>query len=269
MKGIKVYILRSGIITDMPKEMLIRTGAPVDPNDVVRIPIQSYFIDHPDGKILYDAGHSREERYFTPTKEKARPAWQVPEEDELPNQLKRLGVAFEDVKYVVCSHLHIDHTGYLEYFTNSEIIVSDEEFTQAAKLYALGTLDYPFVNADFEAWLRAKLNWRLVESDVQEFQLLEGIKVLNLGPGHSFGMLGILVELEETGNIMIISDTVYCTDNMGPPIRLPGFIVDEDGFVRAAKRLMELSEKYNADIWYGHDMKQFEGMVLMDDGYYS
>ena len=161
MKGIKLYILRNGIITDMPKEMLIRTGAPVDPNDVVRIPIQSYFIDHPDGKILYDAGHSREERYFTPTKEKARPAWQVPEEDELPNQLKRLGVAFEDVKYVVCSHLHIDHTGYLEYFTNSEIIVSDDEFTQAAKLYALGELGYPFVNDDFEAWLQAKLNWRL------------------------------------------------------------------------------------------------------------
>ena len=136
-------------------------------------------------------------------------------------------------------------------------------------MYALGKLDYPFVDADFEAWLHAKLNWRLIDSDVQEFQLMEGIRVLNLGPGHSYGMLGILVELDETGNIIIISDTVYCSENMGPPVRLPGFIVDEEGFIRSVKRLKDLAEEYNAEIWYGHDMKQFEGMVLMDDGYYS
>jgi N-acyl homoserine lactone hydrolase len=269
MKGIKVYILRNGIITDMPKEMLISTGAPVDPEDVVRLPVQSYLIDHPEGYLMYDTGHSREERYFTPTEEKDRPAWRVPEEDELPNQLKRLGVAFEDVKYVICSHLHIDHTGYLEYFTNSEIIASDAEFSHMAKMHALGKLDYPFVNADFEEWLRVGLNWRLIEPDVQEFQLLEGIKVFNFGPGHSYGMLGVLVELEKTGNIIIISDAVYCSENMGPPIRLPGFIVDNEGYIQTAERIMRLAERYNAEIWYGHDMKQFEGMVLMDEGYYT
>jgi N-acyl homoserine lactone hydrolase len=269
MKGIKVYILRNGIITDMPKEMLISTGAPVDPEDVVRLPVQSYLIDHPEGYLMYDTGHSREERYFTPTEEKDRPAWRVPEEDELPNQLKRLGVAFEDVKYVICSHLHIDHTGYLEYFTNSEIIASDAEFSHMAKMHALGKLDYPFVNADFEEWLRVGLNWRLIEPDVQEFQLLEGIKVFNFGPGHSYGMLGVLVELDKTGNIIIISDAAYCSENMGPPIRLPGFIVDKEGYIQTAERIMRLVERYNAEIWYGHDMKQFESMVLMDEGYYT
>ena len=74
MRGMKVYILRSGIITDMPREMLISTGAPVDPEDVVHLPILSYVIDHPEGLLLYDTGHSREERYFTPTEEKKRPA---------------------------------------------------------------------------------------------------------------------------------------------------------------------------------------------------
>ena len=113
MKGIKLYVLRNGIITDMPREMLIKTGASVDPEDVVRLPVQSYLIDHPEWVILYDTVHSREERYFKPTPEKARPAWQTPEEDELPNQLKRMNIAPEDVRYVICSHLHIDHTGYL------------------------------------------------------------------------------------------------------------------------------------------------------------
>ena len=269
MKGIKVFIMRSGIITDMPREMLISTGAPVDPEDVVQLPILSYLIDHPGGLILYDAGHSREERYFTPTEEKARPAWQVPYEDELPNQLKRLGFTFEDVKYVVCSHLHIDHTGYLEHFKNSEIIASDAEFSHMAKMHALGKLEYPYVPADFEEWLRAGLNWRLLEADVREIRLLEGVRIFSFGPGHSFGMLGMLLELEKTGNVIIISDALYCAENMGPPVRLPGFIVDNDGYIRTAERITQLAAEYNAEIWYGHDMKQYEGLVLMDDGYYS
>lgn len=269
MKDMKVFIMRSGIITDMPREMLISTGAPVDPEDVVHLPILTYLIHHPEGLILYDTGHSREERYFTPTLEKDRPAWQVPEEDELPNQLKRLGIAFDDISYVVCSHLHIDHTGYLEYFKHAEIIASEAEFSHVAKMYALGKLEYPFVKADFEEWLKAGLNWRLVEPDVKEIQLMDGVRVFNFGPGHSFGMLGILLELEETGNVIIISDAVYCAENMGPPVRLPGFIVDNDGYIGTARYIIELAEKYNAKIWYGHDMKQYEGLILMDDGYYS
>jgi N-acyl homoserine lactone hydrolase len=82
-------------------------------------------------------------------------------------------------------------------------------------------------------------------------------------------MLGVLVELDKTGNIIIISDAAYCSENMGPPIRLPGFIVDKEGYIQTAERIMRLVERYNAEIWYGHDMKQFESMVLMDEGYYT
>jgi glyoxylase-like metal-dependent hydrolase (beta-lactamase superfamily II) len=38
------------------------------------------------------------------------------------------------------SHLHHDHSGYLEYFTDSEIIISDASSPGVAKLYALGQL---------------------------------------------------------------------------------------------------------------------------------
>ncbi len=269
MKGIELYVLRSGIITDMPKEMLIRTGAPVDPTDVVQLPVQSYVIKHPDGVILYDAGHSREERYFTPTPEKAKPAWSVPEEDELPNQLSRLGINPKEVKCVICSHLHIDHTGYLEYFTNAEIITSEAEFAHMAQMHALGTLGYPYVNKDWEEWLKAKLNWHLVEDNEDDIQPFKGLRIFNFGSGHSFGMLGLLVELEKYGNVLLISDALYCSDNLGPPVKVPGFLEDYDGFVQTAERIVRLSKQYNAEIWYGHDMEQFKGLTLMDDGFYS
>jgi len=268
MKGQKLYVLRSGIITDMPREMLLQTGAPVDMEDVVELPIQSYVIEHPEGVILYDTGHSRAERYFTPAPEKEKPAWSVPEEDELPNQLSRLGISFGDVKYVICSHLHIDHTGYLELFKDAEIIVCETEFAHAAKMNALGKLEYPFVNKDYEAWIQVGLNWRLVEKDETEIQLLEGLKIFNFGSGHSYGMLGLLIELEESGNKLIISDAIYCRDNVGPPVVLPGFIVDNDGYKKSVAMIQEIAKQYNAEIWFGHDMEQFNNTKLMDEGFY-
>ncbi len=269
MKSIKLYVMRSGIITDMPRELLIKTGAPVDYNDLVSIPVQSYLIDHPKGIVLYDTGHSRVERYFKPAKPGDMPAWLVPEEDELPNQLARLGIAPKDVKYVVCSHLHIDHGGYLELFKKARVIVHSAEFAYVAKLYSEDQLAYPFVKADFEEWMKAGLKWHLLGPKQEDFYLLKGIKILNFGSGHSYGMLGLLIELPRTGNIIIISDAIYCRENAGPPVRVAGFSVDDDGYINTANHIMQLAECHHAQVWYGHDMKQFEGLIKMDEGYYE
>jgi len=265
----KLYVMRTGIITDMPREFLIKTGKPVDYSDVVSIPVQSYLIDHPEGLILYDTGHSRLERYFKPTKPGDQPAWLVPEEDKLPNQLSRLGITPEQVKYVVCSHLHVDHEGYLDIFTNALLIAHAAEFAHMAKLYAEGQLAYPYVKDDFVEWLRVGLKWKLVEPDEKEIRLVDGVTVHNFGSGHSYGMLGLLVELPKTGGVILVSDAIYSQENVGPPIRVPGFTIDETGFVRTVNYVVELAQKSNAQIWFGHDMEQFDKLIKMDEGYYE
>ncbi len=35
-----------------------------------------------------------------------------------------------------------------------------------------------------------------------------GIRVLNFGPGHAYGMMGLLVTLPESGNYIVASDAV-------------------------------------------------------------
>ena len=257
----KLYVMDNGVAPDMPREALISTGRPLDPNDVVSIPIETFLIDHPTGLILYDTGWSKPERCTR--------KWSIPEDKLVLNQLSKIGASPKDIRYVVCSHLHIDHAGGLEYFINSEIIVSDMELTNVAKLYFLNQLEHPYVKADVEEWVRAGLKWKLVGGENNIVKFLDGVNIISLGSGHSFGMLGLLIELPKTGNVILTSDAVYCEDNIGPPVKLPGVIRDPEGYKKILNYIQQVSAEYNAVLWYGHDMAQFNGLVKSDQGYYE
>jgi glyoxylase-like metal-dependent hydrolase (beta-lactamase superfamily II) len=46
-------------------------------------------------------------------------------------QLKKIGLTPDDIKYVVCSHLHLDHGGNVGKFPNSTIVVQKSEIQNA------------------------------------------------------------------------------------------------------------------------------------------
>lgn len=257
----KLYVMANGIAPDMPKEALVSTGKPIDPKDIVPIPIMTFLIEHPAGLILFDTGWSKPDRWPR--------HWDIAEDEQVLNRLKKLGIYPRDIKYLICSHLHIDHAGGLEDFPESEILVSDAELTNVAKLYFLNQLSHPYVRADVEAWIRIGLKWRLIDNKETIIDFLDGVHILSFGSGHSFGMLGLLIELANTGNIIITSDAIYCKENAGPPIRLPGIIYDPEGYRRTLNKILEIAKKYNAKLWYGHDMEQFNRLVKSDKGYYD
>lgn len=257
----KLYVMANGIGPDMPREAFISSGRPIDPKDVVPIPLMTFLIVHPDGLVLYDTGFSKPERWPR--------QWSIPEDELVLSRLTKIGVCPEDIRYVVCSHLHIDHAGGLEYFTSSEIIVSDAELTNVAKLYFLNQLSHPYVRADVDGWIRAGLRWRLVGDEGNVVKFLDGVHLLSFGSGHSFGMLGLLIELPKTGNVILTSDAIYCKENIGPPVRLPGVIQDPEGYKKTLNRILQIAGEYNAKLWYGHDMEQFNELIKSDEGYYE
>jgi N-acyl homoserine lactone hydrolase len=253
--------MANGTAPDMVRESLVNTGAPVNPQDVVSIPIMTFLIEHPEGLILYDTGWSQLER--------SPRSWPIADDEMLLNRLNKLNVRPQDIRYVICSHLHIDHAGGLENFTNSEIIVSDTELTNVAKLYFLNQVPFPYVKGDIEAWIQAGLKWRLVGDERSIVKFLDGIHLLSFGSGHSFGMLGLLLELPKTGNVILTSDAIYCQENLGPPLRLPGVIQDPEGYKNTLNRIVEIAKQYHAQMWFGHDMVQFNKLTKSDTGYYE
>ena len=52
-------------------------------------------------------------------------------------------------------------------------------------------------------------------------------------------------------------------------MRLPGVIRDHNGYGETVKRILQIAEEYNAQMWFGHDMAQFNELTKSDEGYYE
>ncbi|MFB5190672.1 N-acyl homoserine lactonase family protein [Alicyclobacillus fastidiosus] len=271
----RLFVLDHGAMR-MDKNWLVSVHNPAtveNPHvkaEFIDIPIYSVLVDHPDGKILFDAScnpNSMGEHGRWPMSQQKLFPWAATEACYLPNRLEQLNISPSDIRYVVASHLHCDHAGCLELFKNATIIVHEDELNAALQSY-LCRNDESFVWADIDAWVQSHLNWRLVRRDEPVLPLLDGIRVLNFGSGHSYGMLGMQVNLPETGSILLASDAVYSSDTYDG-VAVPGAVYDTVGYRATVRRIQSIARDTNAIVWCGHDNQQYQLLRKSDVGYYE
>ncbi|SMF29226.1 Glyoxylase, beta-lactamase superfamily II [Tistlia consotensis] len=245
---------------------------PNPPGQLIDIPVSAYYIEHPDGNVLFDTG--------------CHPDWGGPdgrwpegiqdvfpviggEDCYLPHRLEAMGIGPNQIRHVVLSHLHCDHAGCIEYFRKSNIIVHEDEFAAAALHYVKRIHTTPYALKDIEAWMRLDLNWREVGRHDPDRNIVEGVKLLNFGAGHSYGMLGLQVALRDHADVILASDACYTSENYGPPMKPPGISHDSIGFARTIQRIRALAEDCGAEVWFGHDIPQFDSLRKADEGWYE
>ena len=99
-------------------------------------------------------------------------------------------------------------------------------------------------------------------------ELCPGVRILDLGSGHSFGMLALHVELN-CGSYLLVSDAAYSAVHYGPPVELSGVVYDVEGYFAAIETIRAYAADHDAVVLFGHDMKQFQSLIKSDDGYYE
>ncbi|RST61121.1 N-acyl homoserine lactonase family protein [Siminovitchia terrae] len=277
MSQTKLYVLDTGRMR-MDKNFMVAMHNPANidnpnpPAEFIEFPVYAVLIDHPDGKILFDTGCNPEgmgkEGRWPQATQKTFPLFQD-ESCYLINRLEQLKVRPEDIRYVVASHLHLDHAGCLELFTNATIIVHDTELSNTMKQYAMTKEMGAYIWADIDAWIKKDLSWRTIMSNEDEIELASGIKILNFGAGHAWGLLGLHIELPGEGGILLASDAVYSAENYGPPVKPPGIIYDSIGYINTVEKIKKYAERTNSQVWYGHDTKQFDRFIKSTEGFYE
>lgn len=273
----KLYVMDNGQLS-MDKNYMISMHNPASaenpnvPNELVKFPVYTVLIDHPDGKILFDTACNPEStglngRWGTATQSLF--PLDMPEECYLHHRLEELGVRPEDIKYVVASHLHLDHAGCLELFTNATIIVHEDELNGALQTYARNTKEGAYIWGDIDAWIKNNLQWKTVRRTEDGLKLADGIHLLNFGSGHAWGMLGLHINLPETGGIILASDAIYTAESYGPPVKPPGILYDSVGYNSTVERIRRIAQETNSDVWFGHDAAQFSKFRKSTEGYYE
>lgn len=187
----------------------------------------------------------------------------------LPARLEAMGVGPNQIRHVVLSHLHCDHAGCVEFFRKSEIIVHEDEFAGAYTHFALRDHGTPYVVNDLERWSKLDLNWRRVGRDEHDRDIVGGVRLLNFGSGHAYGMLGLHVRLRAQSEVLLVSDACYTSENFGPPYRSSGINHDSVGSERTVRRIRSLAEARKAEVWFGHDAAQFETLRKATEGWYE
>jgi glyoxylase-like metal-dependent hydrolase (beta-lactamase superfamily II) len=90
-------------------------------------------IKHPKGNVLFDTGNNdkiiKDPSYWGASFTALKPV-NTPDV-AIDVQLQKIGLKPDDIKYVVPSHLHLDHGGNVGKFPNSTIVVQRDEIQNA------------------------------------------------------------------------------------------------------------------------------------------
>ncbi|HBF39712.1 MAG TPA: hypothetical protein DDW50_20655 [Firmicutes bacterium] len=182
----------------------------------VKIPVMGCYIDHPEAKIVVDTGVS------DPKAPGAVDCQHVHTEKQTPlEQLKKLGVKPEEIKYLVITHLHYDHAGAMNLFPNAKVIVRREELKEAYVPMAKDDINY--YRPDFD---RKDVNYDLIPNGL-DIELADGITVLSV-PGHTVGTQCVVIKTSE-GPVIYAADSVYWYKNWEEN-KLPGILYSAEKF---------------------------------------
>src|SRR5437763_12725970 len=100
----------------------------------VEVPVPFFLIRHPEGDVVVDGGNplavARDvHAHWGPLADQFRA--HMSEDQHCAAQLGRLRVTQESVRYVVQTHLHLDHTGALGHFSGASVVVHERELAAA------------------------------------------------------------------------------------------------------------------------------------------
>ena len=248
--GPRLYVLNCGsfLIDDVAA-----FGLSNEETSVRELIVPCYLIDHPEGKLLWDAGlpaalAGNPEPIAVPGL-----AGKVIYARSLKDQLADLGLEPGDVDKVAFSHMHFDHTGSANLFSGSQLLIQQTEF------------DAAFENAaDFEGVFvpdlyseLANARRRVLNGDHDVFG--DGSVQIISAPGHTPGHQVLYLELANTGPL-ILSGDLYHFRFSRENRRTPVFNYNAASTLKAMDKVEALVESANAQFWIQHDKVLFDSL---------
>lgn len=221
------------------------------------LPIWTWAIEHPEGVIVVDTGETarvmepgwfpRWHPYFhTAVKFDVRP------EQEIGPQLRERGIEPGDVRKVVLTHMHTDHSGGLSHFPHAEILVSRREMDVASG--TMGKLR-GFLPQRWPDWFEPKTYDPIAVPFgpfPESFPVTEAADVgIVPTPGHTPGHVSVV--LDEGDRLLFFAGDTSYDQGLMVEGAIDGVCPDPDAARLSMERIRELCASRATVYLPGHD----------------
>ena len=217
-----------------------------DETDERELVATCYVVDHPDGRMLWDAG--------LPSALAEADGWQ--DNARLDRSLAQqftdfdLGFNLSSLDYVAFSHMHFDHMGaanevqgatWLVQQSEHDAMFADEVTVPATQppLYEnLREADTTLLNGDHDVFGDGR------------------VRILS-APGHTPGSQVLFLDLADTGPLVLSGD-LYHFRLSREDRRVPVFNVDADMTLESMDKIESFVSESGATFWIQHELAVFE-----------
>ena len=246
---LRLYFMECGSLKTQVQFIKMNQGL----GDPYEIPVPFYLITHPSGNVLYDGGNALEvagdvdpHDYWGPVADAYVPV--MSEDDFVVNQLQSMDVDPASIQYVIQSHLHLDHAGAIGHFPNARHVVQRRELEYA---FTPDWFQKPaYIRPDFDK----DVSWVFLDGPHDDgYDLFgDGIIKTMFTPGHAPGHTSLLVDLPESGPMMLTADACYTMDHYNNKA-LPGLIHSAADVAYSTEKIRRTVEGKGATLVTGHD----------------
>jgi glyoxylase-like metal-dependent hydrolase (beta-lactamase superfamily II) len=168
------------------------------------------------------------------------------------DQLAKLGLKPEQIKYVGISHYHADHTGQVASFPGATLLIGAREWEAITAAKPAPGVNYK----PFEHWAKGEGKIEPLALDKDVFD--DGSVIVLRTPGHTPGHQSLLVKLPQMGSVILVGDAAHFRENWDSSDSVPGFNFDRAQTLASLERLKKIAANLKATVIIQHDKRDIE-----------
>lgn len=186
----------------------MRKAGAIDENDTLILCFQSYVVRTPHHTILIDSCIGNDKS------RPLRPKWNMKTDDTYMRGLKAAGLSVEDIDFVMCTHLHVDHVGWntrmeggrwVPTFPKARYLMGKTEVEHFAREAAANAQAN---HGSYQDSVLPVIERGLATLAQPNDEIIDGGRLLSL-PGHTPGQIGLELDDGQEGQIVFCGDAIH------------------------------------------------------------